>query len=284
LHFNSYNESANHVTKAARAGARGSMSHSTRPNLSELRAVFRLLGDVRDLRHDRVARQAQMVNGLCKLLGARQGSVLEIDGFVPGGSLKLLDIHHGGWANATAAAIWEGLLRAGNFQSDLVMMQATRVPGNVVAVLRDQLVPDEMFYASPLFQELRPMVEIDSHVVGWCRPSAARPDRVLGLTFHRDWRAKPFNRRQREMLRIFVDEVFRLQREGLLDPPAAPGPRLTARESEVLQRLLKGDSIKETATRLGLSTHTVHDYVKNLHRKFDVSSRAELLARFVKPP
>jgi DNA-binding CsgD family transcriptional regulator len=224
-----------------------------------------------------------MVNGLCTMLGARQGSVLEIDGFVPGGSLKLLDIHHGGWANPAAAAIWEGLLRAGNFQSDVVMMAATRVRGDVVAALREQLVPDENFYAAPLVQEIMPLVEIDAHVVGWCRPNPARRDRVLGLTFHRDWRARPFNRRHRELLRIFVDELFHLYRDGVLDPPAAPGPRLTGRESEVLQRLLKGDSMKETATRLGLSAHTVHDYVKSLYRKFDVNTRAELLARFVRP-
>jgi DNA-binding CsgD family transcriptional regulator len=259
------------------------MSHSTQPKLSELRAIFRLLGDVRDLKHDRAARHPHMVNGLCRLLGARQGSVLEIDGFVPGGSLKLLGIHHGGWANPAAAALWEGLLRAGNFQSDVVMMAATRVPGDVVAALREQLVPDQTFYAAPLVQELMPVVEIDAHVVGWCRPTPARPDRVLGLTFHREWRAKPFNRRQREMLRIFIDELHHLHRDGVLDPPAAPGPRLTGREAEVLQRLLKGDSMKETASRLGLSAHTVHDHVKSLYRKFGVSTRAELLAQFVKP-
>jgi DNA-binding CsgD family transcriptional regulator len=34
--------------------------------------------------------------------------------------------------------------------------------------------------------------------------------------------------------------------------------------------------------KLGISRHTVHDYVKSVYRRFGVSSRAELLARWVR--
>jgi hypothetical protein len=51
--------------------------------------------------------------------------------------------------------------------------------------------------------------------------------------------------------------------------------------SQTLQYLLAGDSEKQIANRLRLSQHTVHVYVKALYRRHSVSSRGELLARFI---
>lgn len=56
------------------------------------------------------------------------------------------------------------------------------------------------------------------------------------------------------------------------------GGFLTPRESEVLERLVGGASIREIADELGRSQHTVHDYVKSLHRKLGANSRGELVA------
>jgi DNA-binding NarL/FixJ family response regulator len=50
---------------------------------------------------------------------------------------------------------------------------------------------------------------------------------------------------------------------------------LTVRETEVLQRVAKGYTMPEIAEQFGLSRHTVADYVKQVYRKLDVSSRAE---------
>ena len=64
------------------------------------------------------------------------------------------------------------------------------------------------------------------------------------------------------------------------DPPDGMSPRMR----QTLNRLLAGDSEKEVAALFGLSRHTVHVYVKKLYRRFGVSSRGELFARFVTPP
>jgi DNA-binding CsgD family transcriptional regulator len=53
---------------------------------------------------------------------------------------------------------------------------------------------------------------------------------------------------------------------------------------QTLQRLLVGDSEKQIARCLGLSRNTIHVYVKALYRGFGVSSRGELLAKFVQHP
>ena len=63
---------------------------------------------------------------------------------------------------------------------------------------------------------------------------------------------------------------------------AAAGLKLPPRVRQTLEELLAGDQEKEIANRMGVSRHTVHVYVKQLYRKFNVSSRGELLARFVR--
>lgn len=50
---------------------------------------------------------------------------------------------------------------------------------------------------------------------------------------------------------------------------------LTERETEVLQRVAKGYTLPEIAQQFGLSRHTVGDYIKQVYRKLNVSSRAE---------
>ncbi|HEX5241899.1 MAG TPA: LuxR C-terminal-related transcriptional regulator [Tepidisphaeraceae bacterium] len=56
---------------------------------------------------------------------------------------------------------------------------------------------------------------------------------------------------------------------------------LPPRVRQTLGRLLAGDSEKQIAAWMGVSPHTVHCYVKALYRSYEVSSRGELLSRFV---
>ena len=56
---------------------------------------------------------------------------------------------------------------------------------------------------------------------------------------------------------------------------------LTNREKQVLIHIAKGQQVSEIAYELGLSSHTVSGYVKEIYRKLQISSRAEaaLLAK-----
>ncbi|MDQ6685060.1 MAG: response regulator transcription factor [Pseudomonadota bacterium] len=56
---------------------------------------------------------------------------------------------------------------------------------------------------------------------------------------------------------------------------AEPHVALTDRENEVLLRVAKGFTLPEIAVQLELSRHTISDYVKQIYRKLNVSSRAE---------
>jgi len=58
-------------------------------------------------------------------------------------------------------------------------------------------------------------------------------------------------------------------------------PPLSPRLKQTLELLLSGESEKQIARRLSLSQHTIHVYVKALYKGFGVSSRGELLAKFI---
>lgn len=60
------------------------------------------------------------------------------------------------------------------------------------------------------------------------------------------------------------------------------GLRLTPRQDQTVRFLLFGLGEKQIAARLGVSRHTVHEHVKAIYRDAQVSSRGELLAKFLK--
>ena len=63
--------------------------------------------------------------------------------------------------------------------------------------------------------------------------------------------------------------------QNLPQANSMPEVSLTERESEVLLRVAKGYTLPEIGVQLSLSRHTIADYVKQIYRKLNVSSRAE---------
>jgi DNA-binding CsgD family transcriptional regulator len=61
-------------------------------------------------------------------------------------------------------------------------------------------------------------------------------------------------------------------------PAIAAWHGLTPRQLDVLRLLLQGHAVKQIARRLGLSPHTIEDYLKALYRKTGTNSHQELIA------
>lgn len=57
--------------------------------------------------------------------------------------------------------------------------------------------------------------------------------------------------------------------------------RLTAREAEIVELVLKGNSSEAIGKRLGIATGTVRIHRKNIYMKLGISSQGELFSRFV---
>jgi DNA-binding NarL/FixJ family response regulator len=69
-------------------------------------------------------------------------------------------------------------------------------------------------------------------------------------------------------------------------PPAvgsAADQQLSHRQRQVVSMLGSGLSEKEIASRLELSPHTIHHYVRNLYQRFSANTRIELLAALRHP-
>jgi DNA-binding CsgD family transcriptional regulator len=94
-------------------------------------------------------------------------------------------------------------------------------------------------------------------------------------------RATPFTRDDHLLVDLAHRELKWVYAPDL--PLASPDVRaLPPRPRQTLQYLLDGCSEKQIAVALGLSVNTVHHYVKHLYRHFGVSSRSQLLARWVR--
>jgi DNA-binding CsgD family transcriptional regulator len=67
----------------------------------------------------------------------------------------------------------------------------------------------------------------------------------------------------------------KIEQSGMLE-----GLGLSPREKEVASLLLQGQSAKDIAKKLEITVSTANFHIKNLYKKLNISSRAELFARF----
>jgi DNA-binding CsgD family transcriptional regulator len=144
---------------------------------------------------------------------------------------------------------------------------------------RRERVEDGRWYAAPAVSEARRSGEVDDFIA---TSALVGPGVLQGFVIYRPWGAKPFAPRERRIARLFHAQVLRLIHVGRSSPGESPdGQRpLSPRVRQTLEMLLTGDSMKQIAAKLGISPHTVNDYTKALYRRFDVSTRAELINRY----
>jgi DNA-binding NarL/FixJ family response regulator len=74
---------------------------------------------------------------------------------------------------------------------------------------------------------------------------------------------------------------FAAERPATAVAPSPATAGLTARETEVLQRLAQGARYKEIADQLTISVETVKNHLRKIYEKLQVTSRTEATARFL---
>jgi DNA-binding NarL/FixJ family response regulator len=57
---------------------------------------------------------------------------------------------------------------------------------------------------------------------------------------------------------------------------------LSARQAQIVQRIVEGDSYKMIAQRLDLSLETIRSYIKDIYKKLGVHSKSEIITRYYK--
>jgi DNA-binding CsgD family transcriptional regulator len=69
---------------------------------------------------------------------------------------------------------------------------------------------------------------------------------------------------------------------ALAAAPAGDTLSLSPREREVLDGLAEGQAYKQISDKLGVSIHTVRNYIRRIYEKLHVCSRTEAVAKYLR--
>jgi DNA-binding CsgD family transcriptional regulator len=199
------------------------------------------------------------------------------DGETPG---MMFQIMGHGWTSQDAFKIWSSHIASGEYQKEPIFRSIQAFVSRRGMCGRDQAVDNQTWSAAPVRNEIFRSCEIDEFLATF--HDLPGGERQSFISLYRPLGDGAFRRRDRRLVRLFHQELARHFGAALatLDDPSPAG--LTPRLRDTLRCLLEGDSEKQAALRLGLSTLTVHQYVKALYRHFRVSSRPELMAYFLR--
>jgi DNA-binding CsgD family transcriptional regulator len=232
---------------------------------TRIRALLRLVGEVRELSyagHDAVA---HVTDGFRRLIGA------DAAGTVRGPALLSMDrMHLSGFSPDSANAFQQFYLEHERSEEDPAVRALVRDigPGETRAARRCELVSDRAWYRSPYLNHWRRACGLDDSIYG---SLVFTNGTYTGLAGFRTFGSRPFTEADRALAHLLLEscaERFFIERVPL-----------TPRQTQVLEALLTGLSPKEIAVELRLSVNTVRQYVKEIYRVEGVTSRAELMAR-----
>ncbi|MEX2173984.1 MAG: helix-turn-helix transcriptional regulator [Pirellulaceae bacterium] len=267
------------------------MPKSQRLRLRDLRNIYRVIGECRELGNDCQAWRLHAVRSLCELVEAQVGIVGELHDFRTEAPRMTAVLDHG-WAGQRERRNYLDFLRQYGPANNPQHLPLARLPPRpLITRSRQQLVSDELWYRCEHFNEQRRPSRIDGSMLslstdcgGLAEDARVQEPPMFVLALNRALGEPLFEKRERLITRWFHFELAALI-GGELTSGREPSPSaLAPRQQQVLACLLEGDSEKQVALRLGLSRQTVHQYVKGIYGHFQVYSRGELLARWIRRP
>ena len=257
------------------------------PRLRDLRAVYELANECRDLGDDTTVWRGHLFARLGGLIGAGVVMGGDLTGLRAGRPYSVGVTEWGfdggfdkrGWDRATAEFARDPSLARTPALAEYVRRMRS---ADGVALARSDLLPDTEWHRAWDYENLHRAVGVD-HTL-WC--FRARPggngEGSTGLLAARAGGERDFTPAEKCLVECAVAAIAPLV-GGALAGFADPSPsELPPRTRQVLKCLLEGDGDKQVAARLGLSVLTVNQHTKRIYRHFGVQSRAELLARWVR--
>ena len=160
--------------------------------------------------------------------------------------------------------------------ADLVLLDLGLPDGrgiSLVPQLRALAKPPRLIAFTVFSDEANVVDAVEAGIDAYVLKDVAREDMLDALAQTRDG-ASPISP---AVARYLLQRVRR--QEPVLAAP--PEPLLTQRERDVLERLARGYSYRETALQLGISANTVAHHIKNIYPKLAVGSRGEAVYRAV---
>jgi DNA-binding CsgD family transcriptional regulator len=256
----------------------------------EISDVIRLVLEVCDRWDDPQAWREHLLHGACQLLDAHVGSIFDVEVRSASSIGRIRALANVGLPDAVRRAMLDASLNDASYR-ELDEMPRETLPGTDIFMKRfaehgwstmigRELADPTEFRASPTYQNFRMPLNCDDLVVSV--RSVDIPNRVEMIDIDRPLGAEPFGEREKALLKFLHDEIAPLVGVRLATEKHLCRDGLSRRLNESLSLLLQGRSEKEIAEQLKLSPSTVHRYVAKLYAHFQVKSRAELLAYFIR--
>ncbi len=247
--------------------------------LRQVRRAFRLIGDVRALGADPSVWRGHMVKELLGLLGADMVVSSEISFRQPAGRRGGKDgapppvLHDAGWGVRRDAVKPRGIGEVWEIHTEREEYR----PDDYNVLLGEQAAPTGTTPDGRLAVRPRDRLTVGKYSLlsQWPLRHAETVDQLVAYRFAP---SQPFDRAEVRLMRLFHAELGRLWSADAMEQAKDPAADLAPRLQQTLALLCEGDSEKQVAYKLGISPHTVHNYVKALHQRFDVNSRGELLS------
>jgi DNA-binding CsgD family transcriptional regulator len=252
--------------------------------------VIRLVLEVCDRWDDPQTWREHLLRGSCRLLNAHVGSIFNVEMVSTNKNGRVRALANVGLPDAVRRAMLDDSLNeVSNREYDELSQNS--MPGTDVlfkqfakdgwsTMIGQELADLDEFRNSHHYQNFRKPLNCDDYAISV--RTVDIPNRVELIDIDRPLGAKPFGQREGMLLKFLHDEIAPLIGVRLATEKHLCRDGLSQRLNETLSLLLGGLSEKQVASKLNLGVATVHGYVAKLYQHFQVSSRAELLAYFIR--
>jgi DNA-binding CsgD family transcriptional regulator len=266
----------------------GSMTGSL--SAADVRALLRLVGEVRSLGDQPQAWRSHLANELGRLCNARAVVTSELQPRTPKRRAEQAAVQAGSCEAAARPVVVAdaGIEQAAreSFYSQVIWYDHSTddtlnallpLYGHSFVRSRAELSRDADWYGSALANEAFRSQNCDDFILSMC--AVPQAGAISSLELFRPWRDTAFGERERLLVQLLHEELA-----ADFHAVERAAPRLSPRLKEVFALLSRGLSEKQVAAELDVSQHTVHDYVKALYRAYQVGTRGELLAEASRAP
>jgi DNA-binding CsgD family transcriptional regulator len=260
------------------------MSKSQIIGLADVRQIFGLLGEIRELGGDPAAWRLHLISGLTALLGAQVGLTGEMELPYTLDRMRPANPVDFGWRGDQERATWREYFSHLDISDDPTWQVIYPHVGRPLTKFRDQFMSPAQWYRCEHVQRYRRTSGVDSFIISQRPLPWMNRDHIIYML--RGWNEPPLSLRRWRIVELFHNELAIMLHCDVhnvsTDPClAALSPRLR----QTLHLLLAGHAEKQIARSLAISRHTVHQYITSLYQRMRVCSRAELLAKLLaKPP
>jgi DNA-binding CsgD family transcriptional regulator len=259
------------------------MGRSSHLRLSDINAAHRIVNECRELWADPAGWREHLVTQTSVLTGM---AVVHYAEFEIGGkhcSSRPLCRTATGWRDKTARSAFEAAAAAHpntlKFFPGFDRFMPRLLCGKQIVARRKELCADAPWYDSVVFNEFRRPAHLDDNAISAIHRGNGTIT-VLDVSQDvADACSTPRTKRQLAMLHRLIEPLVGCE---LATDGQHSVDGLSPQLRSTLTHLLAGDSEKEIAGHLGVRPTTVHEYVGKIYRHFRASSRAELMAYFIK--